>query len=169
MNTLRTLLALSASLLALPTIATAQLGGDPTMPPAGAPGPVMKTLDQVEPRTPLVDGAPGVSVAPSGTITISQSGSYYLTENLSVTSGDGINVDANGVTLDLRGFTITSSAATAGGEAIDLDGSGSIGILAGSVSHCRSETISGTAISAFVVSNSALTDRANTPLRLQST
>ncbi len=42
-------------------------------PPPGPPAPVMKTLDQVEARTPLNAGQPGVSINnATGTITISQ-------------------------------------------------------------------------------------------------
>ncbi|RKX33704.1 MAG: hypothetical protein DRP64_20705, partial [Verrucomicrobia bacterium] len=69
----------------------------------------MKTLQQIEPRLPLLDSSLGVSVYPSGTIVISQSGSYYLTENLTVSSGNGITINASGVTVDLRGFTIRST------------------------------------------------------------
>lgn len=69
----------------------------------------MKSLDQIEPRTPLVSGAPGVSMSGSGSITVSQPGSYYLTGNHSVSSGVGISVSAANVTLDLGGFTIDSN------------------------------------------------------------
>ena len=44
-------------------------------------------------------------------VTISQPGSYYLTRNLTVSSGDGINITTIGVTLDLNGFTIRSTRA----------------------------------------------------------
>ncbi|MCX7722341.1 MAG: hypothetical protein N2379_04690 [Verrucomicrobiae bacterium] len=60
----------------------------------------MKTLAQVESRTPI-SGAP---------ITITTSGSYYLTTNLSVVAGTAITIATNGVTLDLNGFTISSTA-----------------------------------------------------------
>lgn len=67
-------------------------------PPPGTPAPTMKTLDQVEPRTPI-------SSIP---YTISTPGSYYLTGNL--TSGAaGISIDADDVTLDLNGFEISFS------------------------------------------------------------
>jgi parallel beta-helix repeat protein len=57
----------------------------------------MKTLDQIEPRTPI-------SSLP---FTISSSGSYYLTNNLTGVSGsNGITIDADNVTLDLGGFEI---------------------------------------------------------------
>ncbi|MEM9080143.1 MAG: hypothetical protein AAGC74_05560 [Verrucomicrobiota bacterium] len=94
-----------------------------SLTPPGAPASTMKTLDQIEPRTPLIASSPGVSINGSGTITISQSGSYYLTENLTVTSGDGILINAAGVTLDLNGFTISSTSATPAGTAIDIDSS----------------------------------------------
>ena len=65
--------------------------------PPGAPGPTMRTLDQLEPRTPV----------PSVPFTISAGGSYYLTGNLTDTgSVDGITIDAHDVTLDLGGFCV---------------------------------------------------------------
>ena len=63
--------------------------------PPGAPGPTMRTLAQVEPRTPISNA----------NFTISSSGSYYLTTNL-VCAGVGITIDADNVTLDLNGFAI---------------------------------------------------------------
>jgi len=58
----------------------------------------MKTLDEVEPRTPI-------SSLP---LTITESGSYYLTGNLT-TNSYGIRVDAPDVTIDMMGFSITGS------------------------------------------------------------
>jgi hypothetical protein len=77
------------------------------MPP-GPPGPTMLTLSQVEPRTPI-------SSAP---FTIAKSGSYYLTTNVTVSSGNAIQIEANNVWLDLNGFTISSTASSAGGVAV---------------------------------------------------
>jgi parallel beta-helix repeat protein len=72
--------------------------------PPGPPGPTMKTLDEVEPMTPVQ------SLAGSGSAqhVINQPGSYYLTGNITVgTPGiDGIQVDCNDVTIDLRGFAL---------------------------------------------------------------
>jgi hypothetical protein len=79
-----------------------------SLTPPGAPAPTMKTLAQIEPRTPI-------SSAP---FTITTPGSYYLTTNLTVTSGDAITIAANGVTLDLNGFTIASTVASAAGNGI---------------------------------------------------
>jgi len=81
----------------------------------------MVALDEMEPRIPLVEGAPGVSNGVSRTITITQSGSYYLTGNLSVISGDGIVIDAEGVTLDLRGFTIRTRTRGISGTAVKIN------------------------------------------------
>jgi hypothetical protein len=84
-----------------------------SLTPPGAPAPTMKTLQQVEPRVPI-------SSAP---FTISQPGSYYLTTNLTVSGGDAITIATNGVTLDLNGFTISSTTNPASGTAV-LIGSG---------------------------------------------
>jgi hypothetical protein len=81
-----------------------------SLTPPGPPTPTMKTLDQVEARTPI-------SSVP---FTITNSGSYYLTKNLNVTTGDAITINANQVTLDLNGFTISSTAASANGKSISL-------------------------------------------------
>jgi hypothetical protein len=61
--------------------------------PAARLAPVKKTLNNVEPRTPI-------SSLP---YTISAAGSYYLTGNLTA-DANGILVDANNVTIDLAGF-----------------------------------------------------------------
>src|ERR1035437_5568765 len=82
-----------------------------SLTPPGAPAPTMKTLAQIEPRTPI-------SSAP---FTITTPGSYYLTTNLTITSGDAITIGANGVTLDLNGFTIASTAASATGSGIYIN------------------------------------------------
>jgi hypothetical protein len=60
----------------------------------------MLTLSQVEPRTPITN---------TTAVTISAPGSYYLTANISVTSGSAITITASQVTLDLNGFTITGT------------------------------------------------------------
>jgi hypothetical protein len=84
-----------------------------SLTPPGAPGPTMKSLDQIEARTAITNT--------SSLVTISQPGSYYLTHNLTVSSGDGIDINTNGVTLDLNGFTISSTAASATGNGILLN------------------------------------------------
>ena len=72
-------------------------------PPSGPVTPTMKTLDQVEARTP-VQSLAGDS---SSTYLISQPGSYYLTGNITGVSGrNGIAVTAPNVSIDLNGFTL---------------------------------------------------------------
>ena len=85
-------------LLTLSVGLTAQAGD--LDPPSGQPQPTMKTLQQVEPRIPI-------SSIP---IHITESGSYYLTQNLVLLEEDdtyGIAIEADNVTLDLKGFTLT--------------------------------------------------------------
>ncbi len=75
--------------------------GQGTLTPPGAPAPTMKTLTQIEPRTPI-------SSLP---YTISNSGSYYLTGNvLGVAATNGITIAADGVALDLNGFAVVGVA-----------------------------------------------------------
>jgi hypothetical protein len=92
--------------------------------PPGPPAPTMKTLSQIEPRT-LISSAP---------FTISASGSYYLTTNVTVSSGNAITVNANNVTLDLNGFTISSTETPAGSGAILLNAVTNTTILNGFIS-----------------------------------
>lgn len=78
----------------------------PLPPPVGPPVASMKTLAQIEGRTPI-ESLP---------FTISTPGSYYFTKNLqfTATSGDAITITAKNVTLDLNGFTLSSSPAVTG-------------------------------------------------------
>jgi len=93
-----------------------------SLTPPGAPVPTMKTLAQMEPRTPI-------SSAP---FTITNSGSYYLTTNLTVSSGNAITITTNNVTLDLNGFTIASTTPSAAGTGVLLaGGNANIAILNG--------------------------------------
>ena len=84
-----------------------------SLTPPGPPAPTMKSLAQIEPRTAITN---------TGAVTLWQPGSYYLSTNITVSSGDAITIAANDVTLDLRGFTISSTAASAAGTAIVMSG-----------------------------------------------
>src|SRR5882724_13134529 len=96
----------AASALLLPLSAFSQGSLNPPGPPAAT----MKRLDEVEPRTNLQ-----ATPAPAGVDTsnanyhfiINQPGSYYLSANLVVTKTNGIQINAEGVTLDLNGFQIS--------------------------------------------------------------
>ena len=74
-------------------------------PPAGSIAPTMLPLDDAEPRVPVgPTTTPGTALS---TYVISTPGSYFLTQDLiQEPSKDGIRINAPGVTLDLRGFTI---------------------------------------------------------------
>ena len=109
-KTMKTKLVLFALVSAFSLQPSALLAQGSLTPP-GAPAATMKTLAQIEPRTPI-------SAAP---FTISVPGSYYLTTNLTVTTGNAITIATNGVTLDLGGFTIASTAFSASGYGIMLN------------------------------------------------
>src|ERR1017187_8409666 len=104
---------IALALLALSTL-NSQLStvfAQGSLTPPGAPTPTMKSLDQIEARTPI-------SSVP---YTISAPGSYYLTGNLAVSSGTAITITASQVTLDLNGFTLSSTEATPTGTGILLE------------------------------------------------
>ncbi|HMP82508.1 MAG TPA: right-handed parallel beta-helix repeat-containing protein [Verrucomicrobiota bacterium] len=69
-----------------------------SLTPPGAPAPTMKTLDQIEPRTPIK----------SLPYTVEEPGSYYLT-GPHFSTNTGITISASDVTIDLMGFTIHGS------------------------------------------------------------
>lgn len=92
---------LAAALLALAALVTA---GN-LNPPAGVVMPTMKTLDQIEPRTPLnAQTAPGDA---TNQFRITQRGSYYLTGDITGVAGKNcIEIAATGVILDLNGYRL---------------------------------------------------------------
>jgi parallel beta-helix repeat protein len=96
--------------------------GQGSLTPPGAPAPTMKRLDEVEPRTNLqASPAPaGVDTTnPNYQFVINQPGSYYLSANIAVTKANGIQINAEGVTLDLNGFQIARGSGS-GGDGIQI-------------------------------------------------
>lgn len=115
--------------------------------PPGQPGPTMQTLDQIgaktdqgnskldEITTTLIQAGTKLDQIESKTekripitqaslpLTINAPGSYYLAENVTVASGNAITVNAEGVTLDLNGFSLSSTASPAAGDGIHLNDS----------------------------------------------
>jgi hypothetical protein len=65
--------------------------------PPGAPAPTMKSLDQIEPRTPIT----------SLPFSITNPGAYYLVATLTgAASSPGIIIFTNDVTIDFKGFAL---------------------------------------------------------------
>ncbi len=67
--------------------------------PPGPPDVTMRALDELESRTPI-ESVP---------ITIDEPGSYYLTGNLDAGADGGITIEADNVTVDLMGFTLSGT------------------------------------------------------------
>lgn len=131
MNALRSLACLAAA-----ACSTAALAG-PLTPP-GPPASTMKTIQQAEPRTPI-----GQADIP---LTINRAGSYYLTENLFPAGlGDPfvIEVIADDVTLDLRGFTIygATEVTTAQYGVHIVNGVQNVVVHNGTISRCVSSGV----------------------------
>src|SRR5437762_1154008 len=79
-----------------------------SLTPPGPPAPTMKTLDQVEARTPIdATHTPGDA---NNDFIINQRGSYYLTGNLAIIKATGIQINVSDVTVDLNGFEISRSS-----------------------------------------------------------
>jgi hypothetical protein len=96
------------------TILTAVLRAQGSLTPPGAPAPTMKSLAQVEARTAITN---------TSNVGINQPGSYYLTTNITVTSGHGVAILCSNVMLDLNGFTLSSTDPSANGYGIYLSNS----------------------------------------------
>jgi hypothetical protein len=140
---------LASMLLAALAAPFASVFAQGNLMPPGAPAPTMKTLDQIEPRTPI-----------SASTAITQSGSYYLTTNITVSSGSGITINADDVSLDLNGFTIHSTAPSATGYGILFNGRRNIsihgGYVTGGVTNNGSGVFSGPGFAYGVYGASAL-------------
>lgn len=88
-------------------------------PPPGGPTATMKTLDQLEARAPIPPSPATPTAGPD--FFIFKPGSYYLTGNITVASGNGIVVNSDDVSIDLNGFTIKSNQTNgASGNAINV-------------------------------------------------
>ncbi len=114
-NPARTALPLSA----LALLISGALYAGPLTPPAGPVTSTYKTLTEVEPRIAInATNTPGDA---NSVYRITQSGSYYLTENvIGAERVHGIEIAANSVVLDLRGFAVISSGI--GLDGISTDG-----------------------------------------------
>jgi hypothetical protein len=109
----------------------------PLIPP-GVPAPTMKTLDQVEARTPLAAG--------TSPININASGSYYLTGNVTISTTDhGITIAgvAKNVTIDLNGFTLAGPGSGSGAGIFLSSGAADVAIRNGTIRNWGSYGING--------------------------
>lgn len=100
----------------------------------------MKTLDQLDAK--LEKRIP-ISSLP---FTISASGSYYFTGNLqfSATTGDAITISQSNVTLDLMGFTLSSTTGVTGNAILLNNGLRNIAVKNGAIAGNTTVTVSGT-------------------------
>lgn len=95
--------------------------GQGSLTPPSAPAPTMKSLSQIEPRTPI-------SSLP---FTVTNPGAYYLTTNLAGVGG--ITVNTNDVAIDLNGFALTAG----GGDGISASTSfTNLSVRNGTVCNC---------------------------------
>src|SRR6266446_3958161 len=115
----RCICALMCTLLFTSTLSIFAQG---SLTPPGTPAPTMKSLDQIEARTPI---------STFGT-TLTVSGSYYLTTNLlsGSSTGNAITIDtgAHDITIDLNGFTIGSTNPPGGDSSVGILINGAVNI-----------------------------------------
>ena len=107
-NTMILKTAAVAVIAAIMLICTVYAGDlNPSAPPTAG---TMKTLDEVQPAEPIdSDDMP---------MTISESGSYYFTENIHLPAAiTAITIEANDVTLDMKGFTLSGPGGGSGAGA----------------------------------------------------
>jgi len=93
-------------------------GAQGPLAPAAAPGPMMKTLGEIEPRTPITNIP----------YTIVQPGTYYLVSNLT-SATDGVIIRTNDVVLDLMGFALAGDRSSSGDIGVYLEGTNAAPIL----------------------------------------
>lgn len=142
MNQVRSVFFLAV--LGLPIIAL----GQGALEPAAPPGPVMKTLDQVEPRRPI-----------SAPVTISVPGSYYLADDID----GGIEIQSSNVDLDLNGFTVDGSGAIL---TIAIENAGNVRVGNGTVRGASSNNIRALNSSSVILENLRVVDSAFNGIRV---
>ncbi|MFT3683634.1 MAG: right-handed parallel beta-helix repeat-containing protein [Phycisphaerales bacterium] len=139
----------------------------PLQPPAGPVAPAMKTLTEIEPRTPLTAAAfPGDA---DSVIKITQPGTYYLTADVVGAPGkSGIEIAASNVTIDLNGFQVRGVANSLMGVVVSLNGANDIALSNGSINHWGGSGFEGVTVSSFRTRllNVNATDNGNCGFRL---
>src|SRR5690242_20378891 len=100
----RTTLA-GAALAAAGLVWAAALVAGPLNPPAGPVASTYKTLNEIEPRTPI---GPATTPGDADSVyTITQPGSYFLTGDVAGQAGKhGIEIEASHVSIEFNGFRL---------------------------------------------------------------
>ena len=154
MHTRATLAALAAAVTCTLALVTPAHAG-PLTPPPGAPSPTNTTLQQVEPRT-------DVTTLPGGSGSfhrITAPGSYYVPRNITIGTPNLtlIQVDADNVTIDLRGFQLDGFNAAGTGIEITND-SRNTTITNGSITRFTTAGVDGTASQGANIAGITVTD-----------
>ena len=106
--------------LAVTAVGAGLLVAGPLTPPSGPVTPSYKTLQEVEPRTPI-----SATTTPGGLgaiYKITQPGSYYLTGNVTPNYfNSAIQVSSSNVTIDLNGYSLLGAGATGAPSALIVD------------------------------------------------
>jgi hypothetical protein len=112
----------------------------------------MKTLDQVEARTPIdAKHTPGDA---NSLFIISKAGAYYLTGNVTGSAGkNGITVNASNITIDLNGFGLAGGSATSKNGILLGSGTVDVTIRNGTVHNWGGSGVDGTASNALRTEN----------------
>lgn len=109
----RRVITISTAVLALAAGAGLLVAG-PLNPPGGAVSSTYKTLSEVEPR--IAINATNTPGGVNSVYKITQRGSYYLTGNITVsTNAYAIEIAANDVTVDLNGFSVSTTTSVTHG------------------------------------------------------
>ena len=122
---LRRFFAIVAGLPFVALVLAPRLRAQGVLTPPGAPAPTMKTLDQIEPRTPInATNTPGDA---DSLFRITQPGSYFFTGNITgVTGKHGIEVAASNVTIDMHGFELVGVPGSLSGFDLNNDAIGGL-------------------------------------------
>lgn len=112
----------------------------PLNPPVGAITSTGKTLTEVEPRIAInATNTPGDA---NSLFRITQSGSFYLTGNITGVAGmHGIEIAASSVTIDLNGFVVTGATGTLDGITTDGVSRTNISVVNGTVTGWQGDGV----------------------------